>query len=66
MKISELQKRLEELKKEHGNLSVLLCDADTNWLYILEPPHINYEHSSTWPEGYIEIGIQYEHKQHEE
>lgn len=51
--ISQLRAELERIQAEHGDLPVVLDDADTNWLFRLKAGHLDVR------DGRLCIGCRY-------
>jgi hypothetical protein len=41
MKISDLQAELEKIKEIQGDIDVVINDADTGWLFKMQPKHLD-------------------------
>ena len=57
MKLSDLKEHLEALEEIHGDIEVVICDADTGWLFrIVDSDLIISENGGG---SYLEIGPGY-------
>jgi len=51
--ISSLIAELTKIQEAHGNLPVIVVDADTGWRFILQAKHLEVNNST------LDIGVDY-------
>ena len=56
---STLQQELVRLQNEHGDLPVVLDDADTGWMFVLKASHLTVEKAGNPHGKKLTISVNY-------
>ena len=57
--ISTLRQELARLQHEHGDLPVVLDDADTGWMFVLKASHLTVEKAGNPHGKKLAIAVDY-------